>query len=134
MSKSTIVGLSVMLVFLLGLGAYVAASGVEEAVVPPTVAALDTPGVVPPAIVDVYDPVQSGDDVPPGIRQLLPRDAIAPVYKPEFVSAAEVDWDDDTLIVGLALEGEARAYPVSFLNRREMVLDQLGSSPVLVTW
>jgi hypothetical protein len=29
---------------------------------------------------------------------------------------------------------EAKAYPVSFLNRREMVIDSINGIPILVTW
>ena len=38
------------------------------------------------------------------------------------------------LVIGLELDGDAKAYPVSFLNRREMVIDWIGGTPVLVTW
>ena len=82
----------------------------------------------------VYDPIKSGEATPPGFRQLLPRDAIAPVYNPTFTSAVSTGWDDETLVIGLALDGEAKAYPVSFLNRREMVIDWIAGTPVLVSW
>ncbi len=87
-----------------------------------------------PATEDLYDPVEAGEAVPVGYRQLLPRDAIFPVYNPSFLSASETDWPNDALIVGVELDGEAKAYPVSFLNRREMVNDWIAGSPVLVTW
>ncbi len=83
---------------------------------------------------DVYDPVRAGEDTPSGFRQLLPRDAIFPVYNPTFTSAVASEWDDDTLVIGVTLDGEAKAYPVSFLNRREMVIDWIGGTPVLVSW
>lgn len=83
---------------------------------------------------DVYDPVRAGEATPEGFRQLLPRDAILPVYNPVFVGAAAVDWNDDSLVIGLTLDGEAKAYPVRFLNRREMVIDWIGGTPVLVSW
>lgn len=93
-----------------------------------------------PGIVDVpnpnsvYDPVRSGVPVPAGFRQLLPRDAINPVYVPTFVAASGVGWEDDALVIGVDLEGEARAYPVGFLTRREMVIDNHRGIPTLVTW
>ena len=83
---------------------------------------------------DVYDPVAAGETVPVGYRQLLPRDAIFPVYNPTFTAASEAPWGDETLIIGVEQDGESKAYPVSFLNRREMVIDWIGGSPVLVTW
>jgi hypothetical protein len=82
----------------------------------------------------LYNPVHAGEELPRGFRQLLARDAIRPIYEPEFVSASESGWDDRSLVVGLEIDGDARAYPVSFLNRREIVNDHVGKTPVLVTW
>ena len=82
----------------------------------------------------VYDPVLAGEPLPDGFRQVLPRDAIAPVYEPSFVPAAEIGWPDDAQVIGVALDGEAKAYPVSFLNGREMVVDEIAEVPILVTW
>lgn len=65
---------------------------------------------------------------------LLPRDGIAPVYDPEFVSAETSPLHDDELIMGVAIEGEAKAYPVTVLRFREMVNDELAGLPILVTW
>ncbi len=84
--------------------------------------------------VATYDPVRAGEPVPSGFRQALPRDAILPVYDPTFVPATASSWDEGTLVIGVALGGEARAYPVSYLNRREMVLDFVGDEPILVSW
>ena len=66
--------------------------------------------------------------------QRLSRDAIPPVYTPQFVAAAEAPLQPDELVIGLVIDGEARAYPVTTLNRREMVNDVVGGTPVLVTW
>jgi hypothetical protein len=65
---------------------------------------------------------------------LLPRDAIAPVYEPEFVSAEDSPLLDDELIMGVVIEGEAKAYSVTVLRFREMVNDELAGWPILVTW
>lgn len=83
----------------------------------------------------VPDPTVGSDvELPTGYRLAFPRDAIAPVYEPAFVPADAVDWAARTLVIGLEIEGEAKAYPVSFLNRREMVIDRLAGIPILVTW
>ncbi len=81
-----------------------------------------------------YDPVVAGEPLPEGFRQLLARDRILPVYDPQFVAAADSGWSDETLVIGLSIGGESRAYPVDFLNRREMVVDSVAGIPVLVTW
>ena len=67
-------------------------------------------------------------------NQLLSRDSIRPIYTPEFVPAAEANLDDEQLVLGVALDGEAKAYPISVLNSREMVNDELAGTPILATW
>jgi hypothetical protein len=65
---------------------------------------------------------------------LLPRDGIRPIYNPEFVEAIESPLHADELVMGVAINGEAKAYPVTVLRFREMVNDELGGGPILVTW
>ena len=83
---------------------------------------------------DLYDPVKAGEILPSGFRSVLRRDAIAPVYVPNFVTRNEIDWPDDELVIGVELNGEARAYPVGFLTRREIVVDMHRGIPTFVTW
>ena len=87
-----------------------------------------------PDTTQIYDPSRSGDPIPRGFRQLLARDAIRPIYEPEFVTAEATPWRDDTLVIGIEQDGDAKAYPVSFLDGREMVIDSIAGIPVLVTW
>lgn len=81
-----------------------------------------------------YDPVTAGESLPDGFRQLLPRDAIRPVYDPKFVDAESAGWPAATDVIGVTINGEAKAYPVSFLNGRELVVDELAGEPILVSW
>ena len=67
-------------------------------------------------------------------RQLLPRDAIFPIYEPRFVTAEEAGLDSGELVIGVELNGESKAYPIGPLVRREMVNDTVGGVPILVTW
>jgi hypothetical protein len=83
---------------------------------------------------ETYDPVRAGEETPRGFRQLLGRDRIAPIYDPVFLAAAATEWPEDALVIGVEIEGEARAYPVSYLNSLEMVIDSIAGIPVLVTW
>ncbi len=83
---------------------------------------------------NVYDPVKAGEPTPPGYRQLLDRDQILPVYDPVFTSASLVDWPAEMLVIGISGEETAKAYPVTHLNQREMVIDSLGGIPLLVSW
>lgn len=66
--------------------------------------------------------------------QLIPFDGIRPVYEPIFAPAGEAGLDDDELIIGIAIDGEAKAYPITVLRFREMVNDELAGIPTLVTW
>ena len=82
-------------------------------------------------------PSNSQTDVwalPEEFRQLLDRGAIAPIYDPTFTSAQDSTWPENALVVGVEINGDARAYPVGRLNRREMVIDTIGGIPVLVSW
>ena len=66
--------------------------------------------------------------------QLIPLDGIRPVYQPQFVDAADAPLHDEELVIGVSIEGEAKAYPITVLRFREMVNDDLGKLPILVTW
>lgn len=81
----------------------------------------------------VFDPARH-EPLPDGYRPFLDRDRIAPVYDPVFTSADNVDWPLDSLILGVRGAATAKAYPVTHLNQREMVLDVLEGTPILVSW
>ena len=66
--------------------------------------------------------------------QRLPLDAIKPIYEPLVGSPDEVELDADELVMGVSINGESRAYPIRVLRFREMVNDELGGTPILVTW
>ncbi len=66
--------------------------------------------------------------------RLIGPDGIRPVYEPRFVAASEAPLEDDELVIGISIEGEAKAYPITVLRFREMVNDELGGIPILVTW
>jgi hypothetical protein len=63
-----------------------------------------------------------------------PRDGIPALVDPKMVSAAAAPWADDEPVVGVALEGDARAYPLAVLNWHELVNDAVGGEPVLVSY
>lgn len=67
-------------------------------------------------------------------RQLLTRDGIAPIYDPKFLPAEDAYLDNSELVIGVEINGEAKAYPIGPLNSREMVNDVVGGIPILVTW
>jgi hypothetical protein len=63
-----------------------------------------------------------------------PRDGIPALDHPASVAAAEAEWGDDELVIGVVAGGEARAYPIAVLNWHELVNDTLGGQPILVSF
>ena len=41
---------------------------------------------------------------------------------------------DDEVVLGLEIAGEYRAYPINYLNEHELVREEIGGLPLLVTW
>jgi len=113
------------------------ANAIEEAAVVPETESPQKP-VVPrnqiEAGIDIPAPEHKLEDGDYRWSQLLARDAIFPVYDPEFAPADSAPYTDDELVIGVEINGEARAYAIGPLNRREMVNDTVGGVPVLVTW
>jgi hypothetical protein len=93
-----------------------------------------TPTLVLADPLQTYDPVKAGEPLPEGFRQVVRRDVIEPVYDPKFVTGDSVDWGPDTLVVGVVVEGAAKAYPVNYMNVHEMVNDRIAGLPILVSW
>ena len=67
---------------------------------------------------------------------LLPPDAIPSVDNPQFVSGEEADvqYHPDEIVLGVEINGDARAYSVPFLSGHEIVNDVVGGEPIAVTW
>lgn len=64
-----------------------------------------------------------------------PRDGIPALNDPEMLSAAAAEYlRDDDRILGVALNGEARAYPIRILNWHEVVNDSIGSQHFVVSY
>ena len=108
----------------------------------------DAPPTQPPTAQPPPSPPPTGTPPPPTatteptlpaidlgqLYQVLETDEIEPVYDPIFETAGRTRLGDEQLVMGVAINGEAKAYPVSLLQFREMVNDEVGGTPVLVTW
>ena len=90
--------------------------------------------IIPPAPGAVPTNVRVADDTIHQYRRYLLFDSIKPIYRPLFVLAAEARLADDELILGVIVSGAARAYPLSILRLHEIVNDEVGGVPVLVSW
>lgn len=72
---------------------------------------------------------------PENIVTVLPKDAIPAILSPSFEEGSEVFWlNGKDEVVGVEVNGDSRAYPVSILSRVEIVNDKVGGIPIAVTW
>jgi len=94
--------------------------------VPSPDATPDRPVTVPPA----------PDVDPEAIDTLLPRDSIRAIDRPRFEPASQAAsaMKPDERLIGLVVNGDARAYPLPILSAHEVVNDVVGGEPVAVTW
>jgi len=74
----------------------------------------------------------------------MPRDGLMALAEPEMLTAASVEALNQEgrgkfllptdRVVGLEVDGEARAYPVRFMRWHEVVNDRISNRPVLITY
>ena len=86
-----------------------------------------------------FHTVEGGAEFSPSDGALVtvrPRDTIPAILKPEFANVDDASaWmESDELILGVEIEGDARAYPIRILSRHEVVNDVVGGKPIAVTW
>lgn len=90
-----------------------------------------------PSPTPVTDPVLPTPERDFDVITLLPPDAIPAISNPGFyesLEAADESYSDDDLVLGIEIDGDARAYSVPLLSRHEIVNDVVGGKPVAVTW
>ena len=64
-----------------------------------------------------------------------PRDGIPALFEPKTLPAKYVDFlDDEDQVLGVVHNGIARAYPIRILSWHELVNDDFGGDPLLVSW
>jgi len=63
------------------------------------------------------------------------KDGIPAIDRPRFVTAEEAgELEGQAAVLGLALNGDSKAYPVAIMNWHEIVNDRIGGHPVSVTY
>jgi carotenoid cleavage dioxygenase-like enzyme len=70
----------------------------------------------------------------PGFERVLERGAIASIDEPHFVSAEEAEISDDAWVMGVVIDGQARAYSLNLLNSHEVVNDVIADQPIAAVW
>jgi Protein of unknown function (DUF3179) len=76
----------------------------------------------------------AAEELPKGYQQILPRGRIASIDAPRFVPAAKARIPGGAWVLGIVIDGEARAYSLNLLNRHEVVNDRLGERSFAVVW
>lgn len=65
----------------------------------------------------------------------LPKDGIPSIEQPRFMEAEDAYHLRVTdRVLGVVVDGMARAYPIKILDKHEIVNDQFGDKPVVVTY
>jgi hypothetical protein len=76
--------------------------------------------------VEDFDPSQ--------IVTVIGKDGIPAIDDPRLVPAPEADLGEEDLVIGVEIDGEARAYPIRVLSSHEIVNDEIRGQPYAVTW
>ncbi len=77
-----------------------------------------------------FDPIRSDE-----IQSILPEDAIPALIKPTYLAVSQAsDIRNQEPVIGVIVNGDARAYPLSTLSAHEIVDDDIGGQHVAVTW
>ena len=64
-----------------------------------------------------------------------PRDGIPALFSPKYVKAADAGFmRNEEGVLGVYRNGIARAYPTRILSHHELVNDNFGEDPILVSW
>ncbi|MCJ2375286.1 DUF3179 domain-containing protein [Vibrio sp. ZSDZ34] len=64
-----------------------------------------------------------------------PRDGIPSLDTPKFLSSSEAHYlKPDDIVLGIEINGEAKAYPLRILNWHEIVNDQIQNMPFVVSY
>ncbi len=90
-------------------------------------------GVLPAAPATAQAIAQQ-QDVPEGYVQILERGGIPAIDDPVYVPAAEAQIRDEAWVLGVFIEGQARAYSLELLNSHEVVNDSIGDTDFAAVW
>lgn len=64
-----------------------------------------------------------------------PKDGIPALFSPKYEKAADADFmRNEEGVLGVYHNGIARAYPTRILSHHELVNDNFGDDPLLVSW
>ncbi len=106
------------------LGAAIVVVGFRHQIVPKPL-----PAVMQSAVPSA-DPIRADE-----IVSVIPRDAKTALVHPAYLAATQAfDIQPTEEVIGVVIDGDARAFPLATLNVHEIVDDVIGGQPVAVTW
>jgi uncharacterized protein DUF3179 len=78
----------------------------------------------------------SAADYTKNAKRAAPRDAFPVMDHPKMTLTAEIgdQIDPDEPVIGLLVQGQARAYPISVMGTCELVNDTVADVPIAVSW
>ena len=79
-------------------------------------------------------PAEGMQQQPAGYQQILPRGRIASIDDPLYVPAAEATIRDEAWVLGVVIDGQARAFSLELLNAHEVVNDSIGDVNFAAVW
>lgn len=68
--------------------------------------------------------------------QAVPRDAFPVLVNPPMGSTADGDkfLQANEWVIGVAANGEAKAFPITVMGIHELINDTIGGQPITVCW
>lgn len=69
-----------------------------------------------------------------GLIQYRAKDAKEAIVEPTLLPATKAVLAAGTKVIGVFVNGEARAYPLFVLNNHQIVNDTVGGTPVSASW
>ncbi|MBE9175195.1 DUF3179 domain-containing protein [Synechocystis salina LEGE 06155] len=63
-----------------------------------------------------------------------PPEGIPSIDRPQFDTAADTPFNREEVVIGLVVNGEARAYPLGIMNWHEIVNDTVGGKNITVSY
>ena len=67
-------------------------------------------------------------------EQILPRGGIPAIVNPVYVTAEEASINDNTWVLGIVINDQARAYSLNLLNHHEIVNDVIDTTAFAAVW
>ena len=69
-----------------------------------------------------------------GLIQYRAKDGKPAIMDPRFVTATEANLTGGTAVIGVVINGQARAYPLYILTDHQIVNDTVAETPLAATW